>query len=269
MNVDGGAYRVNQVKVREGKFGGTLPELATVGGGENQLPTTFVDYEENPREYELSAITTVLHTHARITDLYNNQIDQLREQVRLTVEAVKEREESEILNHPEFGLLKEIAPHQRIATLKGPPTPDDLDELLKLVWKKPAFFLAHPQAIAAFGREATRRGVPPVVVHLFGSPFITWRGVPLIPSSKLPIDEGGNTRILLLRVGENHRGVVGLQKVGVSGEIEPGLSVRYSGTSDTAIASHLVTRYFSVAVLAHDAVASLDNVSLNQYHEYV
>ena len=268
VNVDGGAYRVNQVKAREGKFGGKLPELATVGGGENQLPTTFVDYEEDPREYELSAITTVLHTHARITDLYNNQIDQLREQVRLTVEAVKEREESEVLNHPEFGLLKEIAPHQRINTRKGPPTPDDLDALLTLVWKKPAFFLAHPQAIAAFGREATRRGVPPVVVHLFGSPFITWRGVPLIPSSKLPIDGNGNTRILLLRVGENHRGVVGLQKVGVSGEIEPGLSVRYSGTSDTAIASHLVTRYFSVAVLAPDAIASLDNVTLSHYHEY-
>ena len=269
VNVDGGAYRVNQVKAREGKFGGTLPELATVGGGENALPTTFVDYEEDPREYELSAITTVLHTHARITDLYNNQIDQLREQVRLTVEAVKEREESEILNHPEFGLLKEIAPHQRINTRKGAPTPDDLDALLTLVWKKPSFFLAHPQAIAAFGREATRRGVPPVVVHLFGSPFITWRGVPLIPTSKLPIDEKGNTRILLLRVGENHRGVVGLQKVGVSGEIEPGLSVRYSGTSDTAIASHLVTRYFSVAVLAPDAIASLDNVVLNNFHEYV
>ena len=89
-----------------------------------------------------------------------------------------------------------------------------------LVWKKPAFFLAHPRAIAAFGREATRRGVPPVVVHLFGSPFITWRGVPLIPSSKLPV-KGDKSSILLLRVGENKRGVVGLQKVGVSGEIEP------------------------------------------------
>ena len=269
VNVDGGAYRVNHVKPRTGKGGDLLPELATVGGGENQLPTTFVDYEEDPREYELSAITTVLHTHARITDLYNNQIDQLREQVRLTVEAVKEREESEILNHPEFGLLKEIDKSQRISTRTGPPTPDDLDELLTLVWKKPAFFLAHPRAIAAFGREATRRGVPPVVVHLFGSPFITWRGVPLIPSSKLPVAKGDKTSILLLRVGENHRGVVGLQKVGVSGEIEPGLSVRYSGTSDNAIASHLVTRYFSVAVLAHDAIASLDNVVLGHYHKYV
>ncbi len=27
----------------------------------------------------------------------------------------------------------------------GVPTPDDLDELLALVWKKPAFFLAHPR----------------------------------------------------------------------------------------------------------------------------
>lgn len=268
VNVDGGAYRVNQVKQRKGKGGGLLPELAAVGGGENQLPTTFVDYEEDPREYELSAITTVLHTHARITDLYNNQIDQLREQVRLTVEAVKEREEHEILNHPEFGLLKEIDKSQRISTRTGPPTPDDLDDLLALVWKKPAFFLAHPRAIAAFGREATRRGVPPVVVHLFGSPFITWRGVPLVPSSKLPVAKDDKTSILLLRVGENKRGVVGLQKVGVSGEIEPGLSVRYSGTSDNAIASHLVTRYFSVAVLAHDAIASLDNVALDHYHTY-
>jgi len=269
VNVDGGAYRVNQVKARKGKGGELLPELATVGGGENALPTTFVDYEEDPREYELSAITTVLHTHARITDLYNNQIDQLREQVRLTVEAVKEREEHEILNHPQFGLLKEVDKSQRISTRTGSPTPDDLDELLTLVWKKPAFFLAHPRAIAAFGREATRRGVPPVVVHLFGSPFITWRGVPLIPSSKVPVAKDDKSSILLLRVGENKRGVVGLQKVGVSGEIEPGLSVRYSGTSDNAIASHLVTRYFSVAVLAHDAIASLDNVVLDHYHTYV
>ena len=65
-----------------------------------------------------------------------------------------------------------------------------LDELLSLVWKKPAFFLAHPKAIAAFGREATRRGVPPATVHLLTArPFITWRGIPLIPSNKLEIDK--------------------------------------------------------------------------------
>jgi hypothetical protein len=268
VDVDGGVYRVNIVakKTNGSEF---EVDLLTVDGGEPKLPTAFVDYEDEPREYHLSTIQTVLHTHTRVTDLYSNRIDQLREQVRLTVEAVKEREEWELINHPKFGLLKEVASSQQINTRKGAPTPDDLDELLTLVWKKPAFFLAHPKAIAAFGREATRRGVPPPTVNLFGSPFITWRGIPLIPSNKLEIDKAGKTSILLLRVGESLQGVVGLQKAGVTGEVEPGLSVRYMGTNEHSIASHLVTRYFSAAVLTNDAIARLDNVSVRHYHDYV
>lgn len=274
VDVDGGVYRLNRVakgvKGQEAnEFGEAKVDLLTVDGGEPELPTTFVDYELNPREYHLSTIQTVVRTHTRVTDLYSNRIDQLRQQVRLTVEAVKEREEWEIINHAQFGLLKEVAPAQRITTRKGTATPDDLDELLSLVWKKPAFFLAHPKAIAAFGREATRRGVPPPTVHLFGSPFITWRGIPLIPSNKLEIDKAGKTSILLLRVGEAQQGVVGLQKAGVTGELETGLSVRYMGTNEHGIASHLVTRYFSAAVLTEDAIARLDNVSTKFYHEYV
>jgi hypothetical protein len=59
-------------------------------------------------------------------------------------------------------LLHSVDPAMRISTRYGAPTPDDLDELLALVWKKPSFFLAHPKAIAAFERECTWRGVPPV-----------------------------------------------------------------------------------------------------------
>lgn len=266
VDVDGGVYRVNRVV---SKVPGPTVDLLTVDEGEPRLPSTFVDYEEEPREYHLSTIQTVLHTHTRITDLYSNRIDQLREQVRLTVEALKEKEERELLNHPGFGILNVVAPQQRLSTRTGPPTPDDLDELLTKVWKKPAFFLAHPLAIAAFGREATRRGVPPPTVTLFGSPFITWRGIPLIPSDKLPVSEDSRTSILLLRVGETQRGVVGLQKAGVTGEIEPGLSVRYMGTNENSIASHLVTRYFLVAALDEDAVGLLENVTVNHYHDYV
>jgi Phage capsid-like protein len=273
VDVDGGVYRVNRVaKAEPGKpaneFGEAKVDLLAVAGGEPKLPGTYVDYDENPREYHLSTIQTVLRTHTRVTDLYSNKIDQLREQIRLTVEAVKEREEWEILNNSEFGLLKEVAASQTIKTRKGAPTPDDLDELLGLVWKKPAFFLAHPKAIVAFGREATRRGVPPPTVHLFGTPFITWRGVPLIPSNKLEVSANHTSTILLLRVGEAEQGVVGLQKTGVTGEVEPGLSVRYMGTNEHSITSHLVTRYFSASVLTPDAIARLDNVVVNHYHEY-
>ena len=263
-------------QARANEYGESVIDLLTVQGGEPKLPTTFVDYEEDPREYHLNTIQTVLQTHTRVTDLYSNKIDQLREQVRLTVEAVKEWEEWELLNNPDFGLLSEVAPSQRIPTRSGPPTPDDLDELLGLVWKKPAFFLAHPKAIAAFGRECTRRGVPPPTVNLFGSPFITWRGVPLVPSDKLLINGKsnvggslGSTSILLLRVGEGEQGVVGLQKTGVTGEVEPGLSVRYMGTNENSVASHLVTRYFSTAVLVEDSIARLDNVLVGNYHDYI
>lgn len=267
VNVDGGVYRVNRVLHQTPDSPKFQPDLLTVETGEPKLPNTFVDYEADPREYHLNAIQAVLNTHTRITDLYSNQIDQLREQVRLVVEAVREKEEEEIINNPDFGLLREVDKKQTLTTRREAPTPDDLDELLTLVWKKPAFFLAHPAAIAAFGREATRRGVPPPTVNLFGSPFLTWRGVPLVPTNKLRVEKN-KTTILLLRVGEADQGVVGLQKVGVTGEVEPGLSVRYSGTSDHSIASHLVTRYFSVAVLTRDSIARLDNVTVNRYHSY-
>ena len=62
---------------------------------------------------------------------------------------------------------------------------------------------------------------------------------------------------------------MGLQKAGVTGEVEPGLSVRYMGTNENSIASHLVNRYFSAAVLTEDAIARLDNVSVKHYYDYV
>ena len=89
--------------------------------------------------------------------------NQLEEQIRLTIEGIKERQEWELINSKKFGLIHSVDPSMRISTRYGAPTPDDLDELLALVWKKPAFFLAHPKAIAAFERECTWRGVPPEV----------------------------------------------------------------------------------------------------------
>src|SRR6478735_4191192 len=197
--VESGVYRVNKVK------DGSQVAVDCSGRDERQLPQTFVDYIENPREYNLSAVNTVLDVHTRVSDLYSKPYNQISEQLRLTIEIIKERQESELINNKEYGLLASVAPSQRIKTRKGPPTPDDLDELLTKVWKEPAFFLLHPLTVAAFGREATRRGVPPPTVNLLGSPFITWRGIPLIPSDKLAIDEAGRTSILLLRVGEKQR----------------------------------------------------------------
>jgi hypothetical protein len=179
-------------------------------------------------------VSTVLDVHTRISDLYSSPHDQIKEQLRLTIETIKENQESELINNPDYGLLAQVTEEQRIFPLTGAPTPDDLDELLTKVWKEPAFFLTHPLAIAAFGREATRRGTPPPTVSLFGSQFITWRGIPLIPSNKVPVADG-KSKILLLRVGDKRQGVVGLFQPGLSGEQSPGLSVRFMGINNHAI----------------------------------
>ena len=127
--------------------------------------------------------------------------------------------------------------------------------------------LTHPLAIAAFGRECTRRGVPPPTVSLFGAQFLTWRGIPLIPSDKVPVEDG-KTKIILLRTGEKRQGVVGLFQPGLAGEQTPGLSVRFMGINRNAISSYLISLYCSLAVLTDDALAGLDDVEIGKYHDY-
>jgi len=260
--VESGTYRVNKVKNDQ------EIEVACGSRDERTLPQTFVDYVETPREYTLSAITTVVDIHTRVSDLFSHPHDQIREQLRLTVEKVKERQEAELINNVDYGLLTNVDPGFKVAALGAAPTPDDLDELLSRIWKEPAFFLAHPRAIAAFGRECTYRGVPPPTATIFGSPFVTRRGVPLIPTDKLLIDGAGKTNILLLRTGERKQGVVGLFQPGLPGEQTPGLSIRFMGIDRNSIASYLVSLYCSAAVLAEDALGVLENVEVGQYHEY-
>ena len=259
--VEAGIYRLNRVKE------GTSVNVDCSARDERELPQTFVDYEAIPREYMLSAVNTVLDVHTRVSDLYSSPYNQTGEQLRLIIESIKERQESELINNKEYGLLNSVLPEQRINTRTGAPTPDDLDELISRVWKEPGFILTHPAGIAAFGRECTRRGVPPPTVSLFGSQFITWRGIPLIPSNKVPL-ENGKTKFILLRTGESRQGVVGLYQPNLSGEQSPGLSVRFMGINHKAIASYLVSLYCSLAVLTDDAIAVLDNADTAKFHEY-
>ncbi len=259
--VEAGIYRVNKVKDNHNV------EVDCSAKDERELPATFVDYEEWGREYVLNAVNTVVDVHTRISDLYSSPHNQIREQLRLTIETVKERQESELINNKEYGLLHNIAAGQKVKSRSGSPTPDDFDELISRVWKEPAFFLAHPQAIAAFGRECTRRGVPPPTVSLFGSQFITWRGIPIIPCDKLRVTKG-KTNILLLRTGESRQGVVGLYQPNLPGQQSMGLSVRFMGINHKAIASYLVSLYCSLAVLTEDAIAVLENVDVGNYYDY-
>lgn len=258
--VEAGVYRVNQA------LDGDFAVKCSPDPGE-PLPVALSDYEVQPREYVLSSVTTTIQVDTRVSDLFRSPMDQVKEQLTLTIEKLKEKQEHEVLNNRGYGLLNNVDPDMRIKPRKGAPTPDDLDELIARVWKEPAFFLMHPRTIAAFGRECTRRGVPPATVTLFGAQFLTWRGLPLIPSDKVPI-KGNKSSILLLRTGERRRGVVGLFQPGLAGEVSPSLAVRLMWINQAGAAAYLLSLYCSVAVLTHDALGVLDDVVIDTYHDY-
>ncbi|MFM9373343.1 family 2B encapsulin nanocompartment shell protein [Streptomyces sp. Da 82-17] len=241
-------------------------EIAMSAGhtGEHGLPGAFVDYELKPREYELSVAQTILKVHTRVADLYNHPMNQTEEQLRLTVEALRERQEHELINNREFGLLHNADFKQRIQTHSGPPTPDDMDELLSRR-RGSKFFLAHPRTIAAIGRGFNARGLYPDHVDLGGQLVPAWRGVPILPCNKIPITKERTSSILCMRTGEDNQGVIGLHQTGLPDEYEPGLSVRFMGINEQAITSYLVSTYYSAAILVPDAVGVLENVQIGHW----
>ncbi|MFC9913858.1 family 2B encapsulin nanocompartment shell protein [Streptomyces sp. NPDC059862] len=249
---------------RTNKYGEKEIDLAAGHSGEPDIPHTFVDYEARPREYELSVAQTVLRIHTRVADLYNQPMNQTEQQLRLTVEALKERQEHELVNNREFGLLHNCEYDQRIQPHDGVPGPDDLDELLSRR-RGTKMFLAHPRAIAAFGRELNKRGLVPETIDVGGNRIPTWRGVPIYPCNKIPVTEARTSSIIAMRLGEADQGVIGLRQSGLPDEIEPSLSVRFMGINEQAIIKYLVTAYYSAAVLVPDALGVLENVEIGRW----
>lgn len=270
--LDSGIYRVN--KVIEGET--PLDVLCSTEKKSDIIPDGFTDYQTKPREYILNSISAIINVDTKVADVYSKPYDQTKEQLHLAIESLRERQESQIINNDDYGLLKNVADSQRISTRNGAPTPDDLDELISKVWKEPSFFLAHPRAIAAFERECTKRGVPPVTASINGGTFILWRGIPLIPTDKLFVDglkspksQSGKTNIILIRTGEAKRGVIGLYQAGLESEGGRGLSVRFRGIDNLGTASYLLNLYCSAAILTDDAIAVLEDVEVGEYYDYI
>ncbi|MCR5358396.1 MAG: hypothetical protein K6E55_00745 [Thermoguttaceae bacterium] len=269
--LDSGIYRVNKV-VEENS---PLEVLCSRTKKTDIIPEGYVDYQAEPREYKLNSLSTIINVNTAIEDVYSSPHDQVQEQIKLAIESLRERQESQIINDDDYGLLKNAADAQRIQTRSGAPTPDDMDELLSKVWKEPSFYLAHPRAIAAFQRQCTRRGVTPVFTNIAGGTFLTWRGIPVVPTDKLLVDglkkpksQSGKTNILLVRTGEAKRGVIGLFQAGLKNEAARGLSVRFRGIDNKGVASYLLSLYCSAAILADDAIGVLEDVEVGEYYDY-
>src|SRR5262245_49859994 len=94
VQVRSGIYRITRV---------TTPAQVLAEHPEGaDLPASNADYEAHPREITLSTVQSVLEIHTRVPDLHNQPHDQLREQLRLTIEAIKEEKERRLINSPSF-----------------------------------------------------------------------------------------------------------------------------------------------------------------------
>lgn len=241
-------------------------------------PPSNPPFEIIPRAYPLVMEQTVFSIPTRVADLYNDPMNQTQQQLKLVVERIREEQENRMINDPEFGLLNNVEPDQRIhaistiTTTSGkkltPPGPHDLDRLITR-HRDPRFLLAHPRAIAAIGRRVSQAGVYPESIEFGGNRVSAWRGIPLLSCTKIPVTEDNYSSILVLRTGEENEGVIGLTETGLPDEYEPGLNVRFMGVNKEpgkeAMISYLVTAYFSAAALVPSAIGVLDNVYVGEY----
>ncbi|MCC3772879.1 family 2B encapsulin nanocompartment shell protein, partial [Streptomyces sp. UNOC14_S4] len=102
-----------EIGLPQNEYGESAIDVASGHSGEPALPGVFADYELAPREYELSVAQTVLRVHSRVADLYNDPMNQVEQQLRLTIEALRERQEHEMVNNRAFGLLHNADLKQR------------------------------------------------------------------------------------------------------------------------------------------------------------
>ena len=218
-----------------------------------------------PREYELSVAQTVLQIHTRVADLFNEPMNQTEQQLRLTVEALKERKEHELINNREFGLLHNADLKQRIHTRSGAPTPGRHGRAAGHGVEGARRSSSPTRAPSPrSARSATAGASTPPASTFNGNHVPAWRGVPIFPCNKIPITDTRTSSILLMRTGEKNQGVIGLHQAGIPDEIEPSLSVRFMGINEKAVISYLVSAYYSAAVLVPDALGILESVEIGR-----
>ena len=91
-----GIFRVN--KVVEGET--PLDVLCSQTKKSDIIPEGYVEYETEPREYQLNSISTIINVNTAVEDVYSSPYDQVQEQLSLAIESLRERQESQLINNP-------------------------------------------------------------------------------------------------------------------------------------------------------------------------
>lgn len=303
LEVEGGVYQVN--KVVDDQQRSVVYRKTPLDVPSSTLRTSYSQpdgapvkasiglYEVAPRNIALQTIQSAVRIPNRVPALFSDNYDQFHMQIRVVAEFVYETMENLVFNHPDYGLLNNVEPHMQF-TVDGAPTPDVLDELLALAWRRPDCFCMHPETLAEFRKRANAQSLYLEEVEIFGSPFTAWRGLPIVPTNKLWLIEKNpvpsnerwqireknakkgktqaneavrrtpgqaTTSVLLMRLGLQKQGVVCLCPKGLDANAQfPYMTVEFMGLSDGAVANYMLSVHTAMAVLSSGALARADVV---------
>lgn len=228
----------------------------TVGDHEyDQMSHDNIQYQQKPTEIELVNIETLIKVPSKIHDVMNYPHNQLVNQLRLTVENIRETQENYFINNPDTGLISQCAKKSRIIRYNDVVSPNVLDDLLALVWNKPSFYLMHPRILADFCKSCNSLGLNTGSSEYLGYQFVTWRGLPIITSDKIPLSAGTLTNIFLIRTGFDDSGVVQLHNITPTKSGYPGIFIETSATDQFGTVNTRVSLYTNIAILSDESIA--------------
>lgn len=165
---------------------------------------------------------------------------------------------------PEYGLLSQVTPEQTNKTLGGAPTPDDLDALLTKVWKTPARSSLPIRSVWPPSAGSAPTAAFPVVSESLrrrsSSPGAASRSQRQIAVVK------GKTKFIW-SAPAGHWSASRPVQPGLVGE-QGARSVGALQGSNTPAVTTWCRCTSSLAVLTDDALAVLEGVAVDQFHEY-
>jgi hypothetical protein len=212
-----------------------------------------VEFHHQPAEIEIIPIETSVKIPSKVHDVMNYPHNQMQHQIRLTIENLYEQQERYFITNQQTGLITYCIKNGRTREYDTRVTPDILDDLLRLVWNKPTFFLMHPITFSDFCKACNVKGLNTGSIELFGYQFVTWRGLPIILSDKIPYEK--NTHVFLIRTGAKDAGVIQLYNITPTKSGHPGVFIETSMTDNLGSINTRISLYTNIAVLSNEAIA--------------
>jgi len=206
-------------------------------------------YKE-PKYINLIPIETILKIPSNILEIANSPNNQYTDQLDLSVQKIKEEQENFYING-QSGIFEYCKQHNKLIYSNNHISPNSLDELMSHVWIKPTFFLMHPKALSTFSKICNKQSINLNTIDLFGHPFISWRGLPIITSDKIEVNN--ETYVYLIRSGESENGVIKLY----NDNSDNGFFIRKNETDNSGLNYTRISLYTNIAIIDTDSICAI------------